>query len=251
MAPRYTGYENGLYALIANAFDVDDNHLEQKLFAPIDSQAAVALHKIERRETITSDDKIAWAFFLNSLRMRQPDVLTHLRGEGMQMLKGNLAERDADLPAGALATEQWFNRNLPGVLEVHSLISWLPQMVIHDEMTDRFASLHWWVLKFRPEAPKLLLSDLPIHWEGGVHSDKFFIHMPIAPDRLFIGTATEATEKYLTELPTVELIYRVNRCSLASSSRRIWGSDTDDGGAFIEANLDAVGANVVTFEALK
>jgi hypothetical protein len=166
------------------------------------------------------------------------------------MLEGFLAEGDAALPAGAASTEEWFNRNHPGVLEAQSLVSWLPRMVMHDEMTDRFASLHWWVLEFKPEAPKLLLSDLPIHWEGGVNTDNFFIHMPIAPDRLFIGTASAATEQYLSGLPSAELIRRVNCSSLASSSTRIWGADADEGRAFIEANLDIVGANVESFDAV-
>lgn len=249
LAPRYTGYENALYAVFANALGIDEDHLERKLFSPIDRDAAIALGKIERREPISNDDKIAWAFFLNSLRMRQPDVLTHLRSEGLKMLKGFLADGDEALPAGAPSTEEWFNRNHPGVLEAQSLVSWLPRMVMHDEMTDRFARLHWWVLEFKAESPKLLLSDLPIHWEGGLSTDNFFIHMPIAPDRLFIGTASAATEQYLTGLPSAELIRRVNCGSLASSSTRIWGADADEGRAFIEANRDIVGANVESFDA--
>ena len=164
------------------------------------------------------------------------------------MLKGLLAAGDAALPANALTTEEWLNRNHPGMLEVQSLVSWLPRMVMHDEMTNRFSELHWWVLEFAPEVPKLLLSDLPLHWEGGVNTDNFFIHMPIAPDRLFIGTASDATEQYLDGLPRAELIRRVNRTSLASSSARIWGADADEGRAIIEANLDIVGANVERFD---
>lgn len=250
LAPRYTGYENALYAVVANALGIDEDHLERKLFSPIDANAAVALGKIERREVISEADKIAWAFFLNSLRVRQPDVLAHLRSEGLKMLSGLLAEGDTTLPAGALSTEEWLNRNLPGMLEVQSLVSWVPRIVMHDEMTDRFANLNWWVLEFTPEAPKLLLSDLPIHWEGGLNTDNFFIHMPIAPDRLFIGTASEATEQLLDGLPRAELIRRVNRTSLASSSARIWGADADEGRAFIEANVDIVSANVEPFNAV-
>ncbi len=249
-APRFTGYENALYAVIANALGIDEDHLERKLFAPIDGNAAVALGKIERREAITEDDRIAWAFFLNSLRLRQPDVLAHMRTKGMTMLKGFLAEGDAELPPGAPRSEQWLNEHLPGGMEAQSLISWLPQMVMHDEMTDRFANLHWWVLEFTSEAPKLLLSDLPIHWEGGINTDNFFIHMPIAPDRLFIGTGNAATEQFLGGLPRAELIRRVNRGSLASSSNRIWGADTQQGRAFIEANLDIVGVDVEPFDAI-
>jgi hypothetical protein len=248
LAPRYTGYESALYAVVANALGIDEDHLERKLFSPIDSNAAITLGKIERRETISEDDKIAWAFFLNSLRMRQPDVLAHLRTEGLKMLKVFLAAGDAALPAHAPTTEEWLKRHHPGMLEVQSLVSWLPRMVMHHEMTDRFADLHWWVLEFASEAPTLLLSDLPVHWEGGLNTDNFFIHMPIAPDRLFIGTASDATEHYLDGLPRADLIRRVNRTSIASSSGRIWGVDPDEGREFIEANLDILGANVEPFD---
>lgn len=176
------------------------------------------------------------------------DVLSHLRTEGMAMMKRFLAEGDAALPEGWPPAEQWFEEHSPGMMEAHSLISWLSRIVLHDEMTDRFAKLHWWVKEFKPEAPKLLLSDLPIHWEGGLNTGKFFIQLPIAPDRIFFGTEHAETEAFLNALPGAELIRRVNRGSLASSSNRIWGRDAQEGRTFIEANLDIVGANVERFD---
>jgi hypothetical protein len=248
LTPEYTGYENALYAVVANALGINEDHLEKKLFGPIDSNAAVTLRKIEQREMLSEDDRISWAFFLNSLRVRQSDVLSHLRTEGMAMMKRFLAEGDAALPEGWPPAEQWFEEHSPGMMEAHSLISWLSRIVLHDEMTDRFAKLHWWVKEFKPEAPKLLLSDLPIHWEGGLNTGKFFIQLPIAPDRIFFGTEHAETEAFLNALPGPELIRRVNRGSLASSSNRIWGRDAQEGRTFIEANLDIVGANVERFD---
>lgn len=250
LAPEYTGYEDDLYALGANPQGVEQDHLEKRLFGPIDSDAAVALGKIERREVITPKDKIAWAFFLNSLRVRKPDVLSHFRNEGMAMLKAFLAEGDAALPEGWPSSEQWLDARYPGLLETQSLISNLSKIVLHDELTQRFHDLDWWVMPFKAEAPKLLLSDLPIHWEGGLDSDDFFIQLPIGPNRIFFGTSSKETEDYLCNLPSVELIRRVNRGTLASSSTRVWGSNAAEGRAFIEANLDALGANVEPFDAV-
>lgn len=250
LAPEYTGYEDGLYALGDNPLGLEEDHLEKQLFGPIDNDAAVALAKIERREAINPKDKIAWAFFLNSLRLRKPDVLDHLRTQGMAMLKHFLAQGDAALPEGWPSSEEWLGEHYPGLMETQSLTSWLSQIVLHDEMTKRFHDLDWWVMPFKPEAPKLLLSDLPLHWEGGLMSDQFFIQMPIGPDRIFFGTASKATEDRLAALPSAELIRRINRGSLASSSNRIWGSDAGEGRAFIEANLDALGQNVEPFDAV-
>lgn len=187
---------------------------------------------------------------LNSLRVRKPDMLNHLRNNGIAMLKAFLTEGDAALPEGWPSSEQWLDAHYPGLLETQGLISNLSKIVLHDELTQRFHDLDWWVMPFKPEAPKLLLSDLPIHWEGGLESNNFFIQLPIAPDRIFFGTSSKETEEYLCNLSSVELIRRVNRGTLASASNRVWGSDAAEGQAFIEANLDAFGANVEPFDAV-
>src|SRR5512143_983978 len=74
LGPRYTGYENGLYALLAGALGFADDHLEKRLFGPIDNGAAKVLDKLEQHDVLTEDEHIAWTFFLCSLRVRQPDV---------------------------------------------------------------------------------------------------------------------------------------------------------------------------------
>lgn len=247
-APEYTGYENALYAVVANALGIDENHLERKFFSPIDSKAAAALAKIEQHELLDEDGKIAWAFFLNSLRIRQPDVLAHIRTKGMALLKRFLADGDAALPEGWPPSEEWLEANYPGMMEAQTFISWLPRMVLHDDMTSYFSGLRWWTIEYKPEAPKLLLSDLPLYWEGALHSDEFFMAMPLAPGRLFLGASSEATRGYLNGLPDAELIRRVNRGSLTISRNRIWGLDAAEGRAFIEAHLDIIGVNVIPFE---
>lgn len=249
--PEYTGYEDGLYAIVAAAIGFSVDVLERRLFSPIDNGAAKALEKIEQRQVLTEDEHIAWSFFLSSLRVRQPDVIRFLRGAGLAHLKATLAEIDAEtLPADAPRSEQWFNEHHPGRIESTTLMSWLPQMIFHDGIMDTFSGLKWWVREFQPPAPKLLLSDLPIHWEGGFNSDEFLIYLPIAPDRLFLGARSAETEAYLDHLPADELIRRVNRTTLASSADRIWASDEAEARSFIENNLDAIGENVMDFGSL-
>lgn len=248
MGPKSTGYENGLYALVAGVLGFPEDHLEKRLFGPIDNNAAVALDKIERRAVLTDDDHIAWTFFLCSLRIRQPDVLEFLRTEGKQHHAEILANLDKEsLPAGAPNTEQWFNRHFPGTIDAATLTSWLPRMILHDDVADRFSNLHWWCREFETDAPKLLLSDLPLHWEGGFNQPGFIIQLPIGPDRIFFGTASTETEQILGAMPADVLIPRVNRSTLASSSQRFWA--TTDGGldAFVEANRDVIGKNVAPF----
>jgi hypothetical protein len=196
-APEYTGYENQLYAVVANAIGLAEDVLERKVFGPIDSNAATVLEKLEAHDSITQDDHIAWTFFLSSLRIRQPDVLEFLRTKGIERLRADLAERDnATLPPGAPSTEEWFEQHFPGHMRAASLASWLPQMIVHDHVLDRFGNLSWWIQDFEPDQPELLLSDLPIHWEGGFNKPGFLIQLPVGPHRVFFGAASPQTEQY-------------------------------------------------------
>lgn len=250
-APEYTGYENGLYAVIANALGFSEDVIERKLFGPIDNDAAKVLEKLENHETITEEDHISWTFFLSSLRVRQPDVLDFLRTDMMKLLKEKLSERDkATLHPDALSTEKWFNHHFPGAMEATSLTKWLPRMIAHDGVMETFSGLKWWIRELAPTEPKLLLSDLPIHWEGGFNEAAFLIQLPIAPHRIFFGARSEQTELIIDQMPAAELVERINLTTLASSSQRIWASTKDEAQAFIEANLDKIGKNVATFKSL-
>lgn len=249
--PEYTGFEHDLYGLVANALGVGQDHLEKRLFGPIDSKAAVVLDKLERHEVLSEDEHIAWTFFLSSLRMRQPDVLAFLRNNVIAWMKADLPKRDAmTLPPEAMSTEEWFARTYPGGIETMTLTNWLPRMILHEEITSAFGELRWWIREFEADQPALLLSDLPLHWEGGLKLNSFMIQLPIGPRRVFFGARSEETEKMLDAIPPSELIRRVNRTTLASSSGRVWASDEAEGRAVITANLEIFGANQVNFASL-
>lgn len=94
-------------------------------------------------------------------------------------------------------------------------------MIFNNEVLDAFGGLKWWFREFEPKDGRLLLSDLPLYWDGGLTKPGFYISVPIAPNRLFIGTRTEETEAILSQIPPAELIERVNRASIASASQRI------------------------------
>lgn len=249
--PKSTGYEVGLYAFLVDVLGFSRDVVEEKFFAPIDDGAAKALEKLERHEVLSEDDHIAWTFFLSSLRMRQPDTIEFLRTQGMVQLRKSLADRDAiTLPEGWPTTQEWFAENRPGVLEATPLTAWLPRMIFNKEVLDAFAGLKWWFREFEPEDGRLLISDLPLYWDGGFSKAGFYIHVPIAPNRLFIGTRTEETESILSKMPSAELVQQVNRASIASTSQRVWASSREDAHAFIETNLEIMGVDAITMATL-
>lgn len=249
--PKWTGFENDLYAIVANAIGLGSDVLERKIFSPLDNNAAKTLEKLERHEVLTEDDHIAWTFFMSSLRVRQPDVLDFLRKEGGQLVRQFLAEADAKtLGPGQMSSEQWFGENLPGAIDAIRLTNIIPRMITHDEVTETFGSLKWWFREFAETDAPLILSDMPLHWEGGFKNPEFFIQLPIGPHRLFFGTRSEKTEQILSNIEPADLIARANRTSLASASQRVWAQSDAPAREFIQANLESWGANVVQFRSL-
>lgn len=250
-APKWTGFENDLYAIVANALGLARDVLERKIFSPLDNNAAKALEKLERHEALSEHDHIAWTFFLSSLRIRQPDVLDYVRKEGGQLVKQFLAEADSQsLAPGQKSSEQWFGENLPGAIDAIRLTNIIPRMITHDEVTETFGRLKWWCREFADTDAALLLSDLPIHWEGGFKNSDFFIQLPIGPRRIFFGTRSEKTEQILSNIEPADLVARANRASLASTSQRIWASPEHQARQFIQANLNSWGVNAVKFRSL-
>lgn len=250
-SPEYTGYENDLYALTHESVAGLGKHdLEEKLFKPIDSDAAVALWKIRDLTALTAYEHRSWTIFLCSLRIRQPDVLDFMRTDAVEHFRSTLAERDREtLADGWESTESWVEQRAPGFVENFGL-SQVSAMIEHPEVMKAFGELNWWTYRFKPTDPKLLLSDFPLHFQGGITTPNFFISLPIAPDMVFFGTRIDHTEAQLRSLPSSELAYRINRTSVASASERIWASDRAEAYKFIEDSLPAKGENVETFRAL-
>ena len=248
-APRSTGFVDDLYAIAAGIFGLPADLIERKLFGTIDNKAAVALGKLEAHEAFTHDDRIAWLFFLSSLRIRQPDTLRFLRTAAMDHVRQSIAAKNKDAFADEDAPEaQWFEQNFPEGLETRSLTSWLPRMITHDGVLDAFENLFWFTREFAAEAPKLLLSDMPLHWDTGLEDPDLLIQLPLGPGRIFYGTRTEEAKQIINQMAVPDLVQRANRASLASSVEFIWASERDEARSFIETNLDIFGAHVTSFE---
>lgn len=247
-APRSTGFVDDLYAIAEGVFGFPADLIERKLFGKIDNDAAVALGKLEAHEGFTLDDQIAWFFFLSSLRIRQPDTLRFLRTTALDYVKSSMTAKDKVAFAGDDALSMsWFEQNFPDGLEAKSLTSWLPGMIAHDGVLDAFESLSWFTREFAVAAPKLLLSDMPLHWDAGLDNPDLLIQLPLGPSRVLFGTRTEEAQQFIDQLAVPELIRRINRASISSSIEYIWASERDEARTFIEANLEIVGVHAIPF----
>ena len=92
--PKYTGFEEDLYALsMPVVAGMEQQAIEKKFLKIVDNYAALVRNKLENEglRTLTLEERRHWAIFLMSLRLRQPEIIQFLRSEAANHLKTTLA----------------------------------------------------------------------------------------------------------------------------------------------------------------
>jgi hypothetical protein len=93
LAPKYTAYEDNLYALTMPVVaGMEQQAVEKHLLRRVDDLAAGVLRKLTTTGLagLTLDDRCDWTRFVMSLRLRQPAIVQQLRTESSEYLQASL-----------------------------------------------------------------------------------------------------------------------------------------------------------------
>ena len=85
-SPDYLGFEPNLYSYHEN-FDASDRaEIETKFFKPLDNEGARIVSKMIAGGSLEKRDRILWAQFLTSMKIRTPENVETIRTEGQRAL---------------------------------------------------------------------------------------------------------------------------------------------------------------------
>lgn len=198
--PRGIGYVTDLLALNRDYVGtMERQHLEKYVFQDVDSLAAKVRDKLNRdgADSLSSEDRVAWARFLMSLQMRQPQLVQMVRDVGKSTLLDKLqttAEEDVILrqfgEPGGLA--DFLERQTPGMAENFGL-TLLPSMLDDMKTIQRLASLKWLRVLFPWATHEVMISDAPSMLHAALDDPKFVWALPLSPRSAFFATEDEAT----------------------------------------------------------
>ncbi|MES2096783.1 MAG: DUF4238 domain-containing protein [Pseudomonadota bacterium] len=225
VAPAEIGYERNLYAARGVAAN-DAQMIEQRFMSPLDAQAAEA-HRIlldGGANRMSRLERSAWSRFVMAQWFRTPAGVRHFKeayalalaapfdgnDDGPEALDG--ATVDVVAMLGADGVE-------------NAALRLLMEFSDDPERGHSMNNMHWRVLETSGRR-ELLLSDAALqHSVAGVFTDRGWITMPIAPDRLFVATFLGELGQVIAELPRPELVRRNNRAVVRRASVFVGASD--------------------------
>ncbi len=229
LAPKFTGYEDDLYALTTSEVaGMKQQAVETTFLQRLDDLAARVLHKMSATGFVdmTPEDRCVWVYFIMSLRSRTPEVVSQLHTEGSNYLEDSLDERPEEYEAISETTDpptlmEWTEQRFPGLIENFGKIS-LPSFVCNPEIGQKILSMRWWLWDFKGQKNHLLLADRPCIFTMGIDDPDLVIALPISPWKAFMATKTERIDSTMRQQRLKDLLMRMNENSLSQAQARVY-----------------------------
>lgn len=227
--PKFTGFENDLYALSKSVVAGMEKHtVEKKILSHIDHQASLVRNKLESigLSSLTTKNLWDWVYFLMSLRLRQPQMIQKLTEEASTALKESLSTEPAEYETLAQegdpqTLEEWTEKSFPGLVENFGL-SFFHELVGNPKIANKIMKMKWWICDFTGLKNELLIADDPCIFTKGIDDPNLIIALPISPTKAFLATQSKEMAALIPRQDPNNLVIRLNESSLNQARIRIY-----------------------------
>ena len=227
--PKYTGFDDDLYALTKEVVaGMEKQAIEKKFLMSVDHRGSVARSKLESQglKSLSDEERVDWARFLMSLRIRQPEIVHQLQKEAKEHLRKSLNENpeeyDKLITDGEPETlEEWTESQYPRLIDNIGL-SFFHELIDNPHYGNRILQMKWWIWDFSGVSYELLLSDHPCIFTSGIDDPNCVIALPISPKKAFIATQDDNVANRLRQSRTRELAVSLNESSVLQARVRIY-----------------------------
>jgi hypothetical protein len=230
IAPKNTGYEEGLYSL--DGYKPEQrNVIEKSFMAPeVDNPAAAPLlHFLQRRPAseLTVPMRQAWTRFLMSLHVRNPSRVDQIAAQGAQAIREMLgkdpeeynAVRKSDDPPTLVG---WVEQYAPALIENYGK-SILPGIVTHQATGNEIIRMHW-VVGSSGTKPDILTCDRPLYLSHGINDPKCVIGLPLSPSAIFLASRDPTRLNKLMGMESPALIRAINETIATQAAQYVYGA---------------------------
>jgi len=242
--PKHTGYEDDLYALSEeNIAGMSKQAIEKQFLMRLDNSASLVRSKLATKglRSLTDEDRVNWARFIMSLRIRRPPIIQSLKQDASTQLRASFAgqpeeyeELASDSDPGTL--EEWAEKQFPGLIDNFGL-SIFHEIVDNPVIGNKILGMRWWIWDFSGTPYELLISDNPCIFTAGIDDPGCIIALPISPSKVFIATQSKSVAEMLRQQQPRELIIRINESSFGQADVRIYSRQEKPARRFIENRL--------------
>lgn len=229
---KFTGFEHDMLSLTRDVIAGMDKHaIEKQFLRVVDQEASDAREKMLQGglAALSPYDRVAWARFIMSLRLRQPSLVMELRDSAAKHLRASLASHPAEYTeiageAAPVALEEWTEQKFPGLIENFGL-SFFAGLVDDATIGTKLMNLKWWLWDFSDCDIDLLLADHPCIFASGIDAPKLIVALPISPKMAFLATRGEDVATALRATKPRDLLKRINTSSVIQATVRVYARD--------------------------
>jgi hypothetical protein len=214
--PRGTGYVNRLYS-VRGLPPALAEQVETEFFRPVDDRASNVLAGMEAgRQSFTSQERVAWAQFLVSLRVRTPEMLA-AANEQLRLLLPT-----TDAPSEARYRKQRRPTDPPTLREfmaayvedkdaiARRALKVITEVTHSEKLFQHILGMMWGCLTLSHEVPALLTSDRPVRIIHGLENRRSEILVPIGPKRVFYAVQDTTLAHQLHRVDHHRVVHDMN-----------------------------------------
>ncbi len=233
LAPAGTGYKKDMLTLTSPTVAGMDQHANETIYLNKIDNAASLIHKkllTQPSVSLTEREKMDWARFIHSLRLRQPTTIEKLKAYAPELFHVELARDPLEYRAVAQADDpptltEFVDRHLPGYIENSGLITY-PHILLDDDMAaTKLAKLDWGRFNFSDCQSHVLLGDHPCIFSHGIDHPNLIVALPISPDRIFLASRGTEAMAALHKQNSSDLLRMINDHTAMQAEKYIYSTN--------------------------
>lgn len=223
--PNATAFELRLYSIGGLSDDLAQE-VETEFFSLVDDQAAEALQRLEKGETLQGKPRSAWAKFLFTLMTRMPSDIRQYK-----QISDQLAERV--LPKFRIFYDEYksasetrdFDELVKQVAAIFTNRSILKMRSIMNNRRhiDAFSSFEWAVIDTSSARHELLTSDRPIIHTNGFGHVHSHIVLPIGPKKVFLAAKDKNSIRRIKSEESNDIVKMINEKIVGNAEIYVFG----------------------------
>ncbi len=231
--PDYLGFEYYLYSYHEDFDAADRAEIETKFFKPLDNEGARIVSKMIEGGSLEKRDRILWAQFLTSMKIRTPENVEKIRTEGQSALVREIESAQPDYaklkqhtdPATAV---DWLRVNRPGLIESFG-VGQVPKIASNAKAMQDVLSFSSHIVDFSNSSMPLLTSDRPCVYTEGLDEPNCVIALPLSPRHAFFAFRPNSNaQRSLMQTPISLLAAAMNESVVGQAVTRAYSQSESD-----------------------
>lgn len=222
-----TGFEHDLYAM-PEVSPEERHRIERVFMGMVDNRATEVRNRL-LEGNVPQDPELrqAWATFLLSLRMRNPEAVAQLKRRFISDW-GRLDEVMEALYQG-VENIPWsiaeYLRTRSAVAAERQALTFLTDIVDSSLVLRFVPSMAWDVIDLSSASRTLMTSDRPLMMSNGLNSPEGHLALAISPTKLFVACTASRKRLEFARMPVSQLVRSANDSVVGQGRKYVYALD--------------------------